>query len=74
MWEPIRDCAKQLTIHSHLKEKLEDGFKLYEIAEVEFDQYHLHLLSKNDKPTEELRQVLNCTKLIEYRFEVEVKD
>ena len=71
MWEPIRDCAKQLTIHSRLREKLDDGYKLYDITEVEFDQYHLRLLSENDKPTEDLRQILTGAQLVEYRFEVE---
>jgi hypothetical protein len=74
MWQPIKDCGKQLTIHSRLREKLNDGYRVYEIIEVEFDQYHLHLLSENDKPTEDLRQVLNCAQLIEYKFEVEVKE
>ena len=71
MWEPIRDCAKQLTIHCRLREKLDDGYKLYDITEVEFDQYHLRLLNENNKPTEDLRQILTCVQLIEYRFEVE---
>ena len=74
MWQPLRDCAKQLTIHTRLREKLDDGYKLYEITEVEFDHYHLHLLSENDKPTEDLGQILTCIQLIEYRFEVEVKE
>ena len=73
MWQPIQDCDKQLTIHSKLREKLDEGYKLYDIIEVEFDQYHLKLLSENDKPTEDLRQVLNCKQLVEYGFEVEVK-
>jgi len=74
MWQPIGDCGKQLTIHSRLREKLDDGYRLYDITEVEFDQYHLHLLSENDKPAEDLRQILNCTQLVEYGFEVELKD
>ena len=72
MWQPIRDCGKQLTIHSRLRERLDNGYRFYDITEVEFDQYHLHLLSENDKPVEELRQVLNCTQLVEYGFELEV--
>jgi hypothetical protein len=72
MWQPILDCGKQLTIHSRLREKADAGYKLYKITEVEFDQYHLQLLSENDKPTEDIRQVLNCKQLVEYGFEVEV--
>lgn len=73
MWQPVRDCAKQLTIHSRLREKLDDGYKLYDITEVEFDQYHLQQISENDKQTEDLRLVLNCAQLIEYGFEVEIR-
>lgn len=71
MWQPIQDCAKQLTIHSRLRERAGDVYKIYDITEVEFDQYHLQLLSENDGPAEDLGQVLTCKQLIEYRFEVE---
>ncbi len=75
MWEPIQDCGKQLTIHSRLRERLDNGYKVYDIIEVEFDQYHLQLLTENDKPAaEELRQILNCGQLLQYQFEVESKD
>jgi hypothetical protein len=74
MWQPIKDCGKQLTIHSRLRERPADGYKLYEIIEVEFDQYHLHLVSDHDQSTEDLSQVLTCTQLVEYGFEVEVAD
>jgi hypothetical protein len=73
MWQSIQDCKKQLTLHSRLREKQDEGYKLYDIIEVEFDQYHLHLLSDNDKPTEDLSQVLNCAQLVKFGFEVEVK-
>ncbi|MES2848995.1 MAG: hypothetical protein V4685_08065 [Bacteroidota bacterium] len=74
MWQPLQDCGKQLTTNSRLREKRDDGYRLYEITEVEYDQYHLHLLSNNDKPTEDISQVLNGAQLIEYGFEVEVKE
>ncbi|CAN5182310.1 hypothetical protein BH11BAC5_BH11BAC5_41970 [soil metagenome] len=74
MWQPLTDCAKQLTIHSRLREKLTDGDKLFEITLVEFDQYHLHLLSQDEKPAEDLGQVLSCKQLLEFAFEVEVKE
>ena len=73
MWEPIRDCGKQLTIHSRLRERRDNSYRVYEIIEVEFDQYHLQLLSEDDKPAEDLRQVLNGAQLLEYRFQVELK-
>ncbi|MEO6539341.1 MAG: hypothetical protein ABIN74_00065 [Ferruginibacter sp.] len=73
MWEPIRDCGKQLTIHSRVRERRDNAYRVYEIIEVEFDQYHLQLLSEGNKPTEDLRQVLNATQMLEYRFQVELK-
>ncbi|HMK03049.1 MAG TPA: hypothetical protein VK489_02615 [Ferruginibacter sp.] len=75
MWKPINDCGKQLTIHSRIREKLDNGYKIYDITEVEFDQYQLHLVAENDQPpAEEQRQTLNCEKIVAYRFEVETKD
>ncbi len=74
MWQPISDCGKQIAIHSRVRERRDDGYRVYEIVEVEFDQYHLQLLSEDDKPTEYLRQVLNAAQLIGYRFQVEIKN
>jgi hypothetical protein len=74
MWQPLTDCAKQLTIHSRLREKLTDGDILYEIIEVEFDQYHLHRLSQDENSADDFSQVLNCQQLLEFAFEVEVKE
>lgn len=74
MWQPISDCNKQLTIHSRLRERLDAGYKIYDIIEVEFDQYHLQLVSEgNQMATEDLRQIVTCEQLIKYGFEVEIK-
>lgn len=73
MWQIISDCGKQLTIHSRLRERLDNGDRLYDICEVEFDQFHLQLLNQPDKTMEDLRMVLTGDQLIEYKFEVEVK-
>ena len=72
MWTIIIDCGKQLTIHSKVREKVDDYFKVYDIIEVEFDQYKLKLIS-NDSPslTGELEIVLNCKQILQYHFEVE---
>ena len=72
MWQPVIDCAKQLTINSRLREKVNGLYKLYVINEVEFDQYHLGCLNVNNKVTEELGQALSCSQIMEYKFEVEV--
>jgi len=75
MWTSLTNCDKQLTVHSKLREKNEDYIKLYEIAEVEFDQYKLKLLEKNNAaPEKEVEVKLNCGQLIQYGFEVEEKD
>lgn len=74
MWQTIRDCGKQLTIQSRLREKHDEGYRVYIIIEVEFDQYHLQMLSENNEPMEGLRQILNCTQLQEYGFEVEIRE
>jgi hypothetical protein len=72
MWKPINDCGKQLTIHSRIREKLDSGYKVYDITEVEFDQFHLRLLTENEQPAkQEQRQVLNCRQLVQYGFETE---
>ena len=75
MWTKLNDCGKQLTIHSKLREKDDDQVKVYEIIEVEFDQYKLELIDTNDAAiAEKLRQVLNCEQLVRHGFEVEITD
>jgi hypothetical protein len=75
MWIPLNSCGRQLTIHSKLRDKNEEYIALYEITEVEFDQYSLKLLERNNIPPEkEVEVKLSCTKLIQYGFEVEEKE
>jgi hypothetical protein len=72
MWEHVNDCGKQLTVHSKVREKVDNGYKVYDITEVEFDQYHLRLLTENDQPlVVEENIVLSCDKLREYEFQVQ---
>lgn len=72
MWTAIRDCGKQLTIHSKVREKIDDQFRLYNIIEVEFDQYKLQVLSPDNVPAEnEEAFVLSCDQMIQYQFEVD---
>ena len=74
MWKLITDCGTQLTIHSKVREKNDDYLKLYEIVEVEFDQYKLKLIEKNNQPAaEEGKPVITCLQLKKYGFEVEQK-
>lgn len=74
MWTLITDCGKQLTIHSKVREKDDAYMALYEIVEVESDQYKLKLIERNSTPpTEEVKAVLNCLQMTKYAFEVEQK-
>lgn len=75
MWTKINDCGKQLTIHSKVREKVDTHFKVYDIIEVEFDQYKLELiLSNNLAPAEKQHNILNCQQLLQYQFEVDEKE
>ena len=75
MWTKINDCGKQLTIHSKLRERDDDQVKVYEIIEIEFDQYKVALIDTNDPSAgEKLQHVLNCKQLVQYGFEVESSD
>ena len=72
MWTLLTDCAKQIVPHCKLREKNDDYIKIYEIVEVESDQYKLQLVTKNDlTPTEEEVVVLKCQQLMAYNLEVE---
>jgi hypothetical protein len=74
MWTLITNCARQLTIHSKIKESSENYLAVYEIAEVEFDKYNLNLLERNNiPPLVKVEVKLNCPQLIKYGFEVEEK-
>ena len=75
MWTIINDCGKQLTVHSKIREKVDNLFKVYDIIEVEFDQYKLELIfSNNLAPAEKQHNILNCRQLLQYQFEVEEKE
>jgi hypothetical protein len=75
MWKPLTNCGRQLTIHSKLREKNENYVALYEITEVEFDQYKLKLLERNNIPPVKNTEVkLSCLQLIRYKFEIEEKE
>ena len=74
MWKLITNCSRQLTIHSKIREKDNDLFTIFEIVEVEFDQYKLKLIEKKNLPVADgVEQILNCRQLIEYGLEVEQK-
>ncbi len=75
MWKPIKDCDRQLTLNSMVRERVDNSFLVYEIIGVEFDQYKLELINRNNMPvTEKIHNVLNCKQITEYHFEVEEKE
>jgi len=74
MWETITNCGKQLSVHSKVREENDGHFKIYDIVEIEFDQYKLELISRDElTPEQKLQQVLNCEQLTRYQFQVNVE-
>lgn len=75
MWTLITDCGKQLTIHSKVRENQDAHIVVYEIVEVESDQYKLKVIEKNNSPVaEEVKSILSCVQLKKYAFEVDQKE
>lgn len=75
MWTIINNCDKQLTVKSVVREKVDDNYKEYVIANVEFDQYHLELSSINGEiSTQKQHNTLTCAQLMQYAFEIKNED
>ena len=75
MWTPINNCGKQLTVKSVVREKVDDHYKEYIIANVEFDQYHLELSSVDGEITaKKQHNTLTCAQLMQYAFEIKNVD
>jgi hypothetical protein len=73
MWQLITDCTKQLKVNSIIQDKKDGQIEKYKIIDVESDQYHVELISINDKqPEEEIHLILTPEQISKYRFEVEV--
>ncbi|MEO9003235.1 MAG: hypothetical protein ABI288_00785 [Ginsengibacter sp.] len=74
MWTLITDCGKQLTIHSKVREKQDAHIIVYQIVEVESDQYKLKVIERNNLPAaQDVQNKLSCLQLKKYAFEVEQK-
>ena len=72
MWNLINDCGKQLTLLSTVRERVDNSFLVYKIIEVEFDQYKLELINRDNMPVaEKIHNILDCQQLVQYHFEVE---
>jgi hypothetical protein len=75
MWKPIINCDRQLTLNSRVRERVDSSFLVYEIISVEFDQYKLELINRDNMPVaEKIHNVLSCSQITEYHFEVEEKE
>lgn len=74
MWTLITDCGKQLTIHSKVRENQDAHIIVYQIVEVESDQYKLKVIERNNLPAaQDVQNKLSCLQLKKYAFEVEQK-
>lgn len=73
MWKLIDDCPKQITLKTSLRESNGPTEKIYAITEIEFDQYHIVLTSKNNEPVVVPQQsIITCAQLKKYGFEYKV--
>lgn len=72
MWKPLTNCSKQLRIHSKVRERAGQYSIIYDVVDIEFDQYKLAIVSKDDVPvTDSDHNILSCEKLLSYNFEVD---
>ncbi len=72
MWTALTNCSQQLRVHSKLRETAGQYAIIYDVATIEFDQYKLAIISKDDVPVADSEfNVLNCEQLIRYNFEVD---
>lgn len=75
MWTLITNCDKQITVQSVVRERVNELYKEYVIANVEFDQFHLELASFDGEITaKKQHNTLTCLQLKEYGFEVKVEE
>ena len=74
MWKQIIDPNKEITVNCKLKQMSEGIEKIYNTNIVEYDQFHIQLLNKNNFPvTEVMRMTLSPKQILDYKFQVEVK-
>ncbi len=75
MWIPITNCGQQIRLHSKVREKAGHYSIIYDVEEIEFDQYKLAIISKDDVPVTDMQyNVLTCEKLLQYHFEVDAAE
>ena len=70
MWKLIDNCGLQITLKTLIRETDNAVVKEYAITEIEFDQFHVNLLTKGGQPVSVPQQhILTCTQLVKYGFE-----
>ena len=70
MWKIIDNCGQQLTLKTMIRETDNAIVKEYAITEIEFDQFHVSLLTKGGEViTTPQKHILTCTQLVKYGFE-----
>ena len=70
MWKLIDNCGQQITLKTLIRETENAIIKEYAISEIEFDQFHVNLLTKNGQPVSTpQKQILTCSQLVRYGFE-----
>lgn len=70
MWKKIENCGRQLTLKTIIREIENSVVKEYGIFEIEFDQFHVNLLTKAGQPVASTqKQILTCAQLLQYGFE-----
>ena len=75
MWKLITNCGQQITLKTLIRETDNAIIKEYAITEIEFDQFHLNLLTKGGEViTTPQKQILNCAQLVKYNFEYKVPE
>lgn len=72
MWKLITDCKKQIIINKKIRQNAYGRTLIYSIIDIEFDQYHLKLLFRDNTPAaDKVIIVLNSEQIVKDRFEIE---
>ena len=70
MWKKIDNCGQQITLKTLIRETDNAIVKEYSITEIEFDQFHVNLLTKAGQAvTVPQQHILTCAQLVKYNFE-----
>ncbi len=72
VWIPLTDYAKQLILHCKLRERNDDSTNIYEVIEIEFDQYKLKQLSKNNVSLQEAVEIIvTSEQIMSFKFDIQ---